>query len=76
LCLSLILLTVIIIIHSDKSAGGTRQAATRLAQLAMVLAISMTSSIPAPFTEEPPSLSTSIVASAGETDRDLAGMQL
>ncbi len=41
----------IMIIHSDKSARGTRHVAKRLARLAMGLAISMTSTIPAPSTE-------------------------
>ncbi len=39
------------------SAGGTLHAATRSAPLAMVLAISMTLTIPAPSTEQLPSLS-------------------
>ncbi len=50
-------INVIMMIHSDKSAGGTWHAATQSVQLAMVLAISMTSTIPAPSTEELPSFS-------------------
>ncbi len=36
---------MMMVIHSDKSAGGTRHAATRSARLAIMLAISMTSTI-------------------------------
>ncbi len=63
-------------IHSDVSAGGTLHTSTRSARLAMVLAISITSTIPAPSTEQPPSLSVccaatdSYVAALGQ-DRTL-----
>jgi hypothetical protein len=63
-------------IHSEMSAGGTLQAATRSARLAMVLAISMTSTIPAPSTEQQPSLSVCCAAIVGAGDGGGLGVDL
>jgi hypothetical protein len=60
-------------IHSEVSAGGTLHAATRSARLAMVLAISMTSTIPALLTEQPPSLSVCCAAILVESKGVMVG---